>query len=600
MGVRMRRRTWALGLALLGGCGGPVELDLRLRAALEPDPFTDVERVRVVGLVRGQAVALPSVRWDQGPLDLGERIPLGVERLWVEGLDEDGAVVSAGYSPELDFVDHPLDQLELWFGRIGEVSEFGSPGTLEPREGWMAVSLGEAGLLLFGGSVDDRQPTGTWLMSPGGSLDPGPELPEGRSGAAAVALAGRAFVYGGRHEAGADWWLLDSSGVLRRGEAPFPPGDAPVALAAGNRTVTLVRPDTAEVGEVDLADGRSRSVGRLDVAVPGAGFAARGPGRFWVVGGREVPSAVIFDQRSGRLLGVPIPLEPARIGAAVLSEGTGDAWVLGGGAQADLVSLSFDPATSSGRAHPLPARLGFGATRAWNGGGGLVVASSSVGAVATVDLLRGAVHRSERILGPFALGPHPDGSLRGVGDDGRLLGFVPPPGRFVPLIAGVASGVVPDRPGTWLSTGDGLEGRADEFGPTVALVGRQTSLYFVMEVDVVPIGRGQAEIWLDVFDGGSERVRLQRSATVRASPERPRRDCPVADVAALDEGQGRVRVRLSREDRGPTSDPVLVLDVGADGFPDLECAYESAGAGRLGLAVRRGAVRFERLSYREL
>lgn len=165
-GVKRRRTPFRMGVVLiLSGCSGPVDLELRLRAALSPNPFDGVRTVRVVGRLRGRVQVLDTVRWDQGPRALEERLDLEVTRLWVEGLDDAGALKAVAKSPPLDLVSQTPDSIELDFARIGTLSVMTAPSVLPPRSGWRAASVASEGVLLLGGALSDGQtPSETFLV----------------------------------------------------------------------------------------------------------------------------------------------------------------------------------------------------------------------------------------------------------------------------------------------------------------------------------------------------------------------------------------------------------------------------------------------------
>jgi hypothetical protein len=214
-----------------------------------------------------------------------------------------------------------------------------------------------------------------------------------------------------------------------------------------------------------------------------------------------------------------------------------------------------------------------------------------------LELGRGRVTEIPAPPAPFDLAPHPDGTLRGVADDGALLAFAPGPSSFVPNLE-TGAGLVPRRPEGWRADGTGVVGTAAR--PALpgaddpaawAVLGALAFEDFGLELDVTPIERGRAALLFDFDETGYDVLVLQRAARIRAGPGRASVGCPAAEVAGLDEGSGTTRIRFSR--RGAE----VRLDVGADGAVELACEVPGRAPGRLALAVLAGSVRFSRLVW---
>lgn len=607
-----RNRTIGRGARLfcaaaLYSCSDAIDLRISLVPAIEPDPFRDVERVRVVGLVSGEARPLEEVRWDQGPVELKGRLPLDVERVWVEGLDAGGRVRSAALGPPVDFLTDAPERLDLLFARVGALSIV--PGSVAPRRGWRAASLGEGGVLLLGGQAPSgATPEGTVQIGPSGELTPGPSLPGGRVGADVVTTGRSVVVWGGLTRVGdeltpaREWARLGPGSASATASNPVQPGSPPVAVDGDGRRVVVFALERMAVAELDVADLRGRVIGRFDWAGPGAAFARLSAQQVLVVGGAGQETAFVYDRRTAGRIARSVPLLVSRVGAAAKTTSAVSTVVIGGNPEgaSPAVTIRFPVpvrGTDSGTVSAFSSAPDLGEARLVDAGGGRLVAASVAAPRGPygIDLMSGSVEPLLPLGVAFDLAKHPDGTLRGAADDGRLLVFSPGPGIFAPSLA-TGDGLVPRPPGSWRVEGGGVVGQASSpalpgaVRPDAWVVLGETRYQdFSWEATVTPIGRGTGAFVFDLGDEGYDLVVLQRAAQVRAGPDRPRIPCPAAEVPELDEGRGAVRIRLAR------MGAILSVDVGADGAIELSCALPAPSGGRLAFAVLRGAVRFSEL-----
>ena len=605
-------------------CTGSVEVQIALVAALRPDPFVDVDQVRAVGFVDGAPQVLERVRWDQGPVRLSGRLPLNVERLWVEGLDRGGRVRAAALAPPVDFVAEPPDRISLPFVEIGVLSIL--PGTVPARRGWRAASLAEDGVLLLGGEdAAGGTPEETFLIAPDGSVESGPPLVGGRAGAAVASAGPRVVVWGGwSRTQGADrraasfWLRLQLGQPTARVPNPVEPGMDPILVPADARRVTVLAAGEGpsarlEVFELDVSDLRSSPVGQIADLEMRSAFAPLSPRQLVWVGGGTVAEATVYDKLAANITqGSTIAVGGPRTGAAAQTTSAVSTVVAGGrepdgDPEAEVSVLRWPlPVEEGGRAAVFSDGPRLGRARLYDAGGGTLLAASvdtSTLPPWRIDLLGSSAVPLESVSEPFDLAPHPDGTLRGASDAGRLLVFSAGPGVFAPSTE-TGAGIVPRTPDTWTLEEGGLTGRADRVTllgsvsvTNWAVLGEQKHRDFWLLVEVIPRGRGRAALLFDLDAEGYTVVALQRSAQIRASPGRPRVPCPAAEVPELDEGTGGFEVSLER--RGD----VVRLDVGADGSPELVCEVTPLSrGGHLALAVLQEAVWFSvsELSERRL
>lgn len=594
----LRNRTLAelviLPLCLaLAACSQEEQLHIWLEAALFPDPFADVETVRVVGLVDGHMLPLETVRWDQGPRALEEPLPIDLDRVWVEGLSAEGRVVSAALSPALDLFDASRRELALLFARVGELSV--APGEVEPREGWTSVADGSQGVLLLGGlDAAGATPEATLRWTAEGAVEPGPSLPGGRWGGKSLEIADRVLVWGGYRsvdgvlEAAPEWGELERDGRWLTHAIDVEPGLHPALVAAGNRHALGVNRVTGEVEVLDVVDVRGRRAGAIAPGRSGAAVVRFGIGEFLAFGGASRSGGLVFDSRAGTTTAtLAISVPGAHVGLQTAAE---TAVVLGEGAAWSIVP-GFE-ATETATAVRFASAEALQPDAIWDAGGGVLLAATGTRALHRVELLGGKVEPITPLGVPFSLAEHPDGTLRGVADDGRLLVFSAGPSVFWPTMGG-AWGITPRDPARWIEDGSAVQGTALVDGTTRtiatqtwATLGNREHERFHLEVVVEPVGRGRASLLFAIDDGAFAEVRLGRVTQIVWTSSSEAETCAEAEIPAFDEGAGAAAVALIRDG------DELLLDVGLDGEFELGCTLARHHRGKLGLGVIRGSVRF--------
>lgn len=306
----------------VGGCSERLGVEVVLRASMDPDPFTDVRRLRVsVDLDEG-ARTLGEFRWDQGPVRLPVIASPSVRRVVVEGISEAGRVVSFGATQSLDLLTSPPQApIRIDFSRVGVLSTWGD-GAPDRRVGGRAVQIEDGRWLAVGGQGDDgclREDTR--LFGPRrDQARVGPPLPGGRQGdfSALRLETGEVMVVGGRLSeacspgvARLPWRLNPLDGRSVRGVAvDWPPG---AAVATLSETLILAAGGQGPVAAQDEVYGLDprtfvdQLVGRLSIPRAEATLVALDRRRALVLGGRTqtataVTDAAVFEPSRGATL----------------------------------------------------------------------------------------------------------------------------------------------------------------------------------------------------------------------------------------------------------------------------------------------------------
>ena len=247
--------------------------------------------------------------------------------------EEDEWVISDEWTldqPRTAFSTVAVGDAAYWFGGInrvplGLVKQFGlggvsdvfvPPGLLNPRAYVAAVAIGDTILVIGGRDSRNRVVDDVILFSPssppGGRWNSGPRLRTARDSHAAVAVAGTAYVIGGR--GGSDTALASvesyNSSSHVSAETPDEPDfdleqNHPNPFTTSTRIAFTIA-DGAEHVRLDIYDARGRLVHRaIDAYLPPGLHEVEWNGRS---GGGSVPSGVYFyvlsqgrAQRSGMM-----------------------------------------------------------------------------------------------------------------------------------------------------------------------------------------------------------------------------------------------------------------------------------------------------------
>lgn len=242
-----------LGLLAVGSimqaCTPADEMSITLRRPIRPDPFADVERIRIRAASPQGLVDLGHWRWDQGPIEIADRVPIDTERVLVEGIDQYGSVVSSGITQRFNLTQGNISNLDVFFSRIGDVSQLARklPNMNKPQ----LVEIDGARRALIVSRATDKESAGRlnktyWLDLDSKQVTPGPNLSQVRSATATWAedkSAGESYWVGGTSMWGTDTLLgirlrRDGSIDITDNSKPFKilPGAAVLSAVAGVRT----------------------------------------------------------------------------------------------------------------------------------------------------------------------------------------------------------------------------------------------------------------------------------------------------------------------------------------------------------------------------
>ncbi len=643
------RRAWALGWVLSGlwlfslSCTRTLAVDVELVYAESPDPFTGVATVRMRGLVQGQVVLVGEDRWDQGPIRLPNLIDPGVSRLVIEGLSEDGEIVSSGASGPLDLLREPPEApLQIFFSRVGELSVM--PERAPARSGGRAIALSDGDLLFLGG-VDAQ---GCPIMSTeryrlGLPAIEGPRLPEGRhlgtepplsvltlpSGAILV-IADRSEARCG-HEAQPPQIALweppsDRFSVLSVSDsAPFGAGVQAVAVTD---SLVLVSGGASPVPQAAVYRVEPRSalvqpIGSLESPRSDAGAARISNKRVAFVGGQSTPSSqsalssvTIFEPDRGSTLSERVALGSAVVRPAVIKSRAGAVIVAGGrgpnqAGQLDVQSVvvrteQVIPLGDTSTVTTLTASVAEGALIELRDSS-LVFLPEGDDPLHWIQLLpdrSDPLALPEGVQGPLIGGPLPDGSALLRAGDGRTLLFNPGLGAALGLAmtqgslqAPQALGLAPLRPRAWrFREGLGLEGRAPQnlggqlVPEELAVLQAEPVFDFELSFTLRFEGLSKAAILFGLNEDEYDYAILHGAAAFARSAAGQRArgpiNCAASETRVLAQG-GPHRLRVRR------TGTRLSIDVGADGTDEVLCEAEQPELGFVALGVVSGVAIFD-------
>lgn len=616
-------------------CSSKLALDVRLTTAVRPDPFDDVATVRLRALEGGRLVDVGEGRWDQGPLDLPTLVSPEASRFVIEGLSEDGRVVSSGASGVLDLLTAPPeDGLDIVFTRVGVLSVLDDLGT--PRIGGRVVELDD-GTLLVAGGVDEsgcaREDTEIYSMD-GARLERGPPLVGGRVGdfhllplddARSVVVGGEAAPGCGEAVPAGDVVVFDGRSARRvpapgfnlRG-ASYAVSSATEIAAAGGEGDIVSR---TEVLRLDLGSESVRSIGTLDAPRAWAQGVVVSSGRIALLGGQAqrdtataldstsvfVPSrGAALDERIG--LGRPL-IAPAAsrtvAGGVVYAAGrsaTGE-----GHAEVRMLVVKTErdfPLGDSTLVTSVSSTVSDGRFVGVGDGSVLLLSNDPrrVFWVQTLPRRARALDAEGAVL--LGGGRVADGRVILRAQGGRyfsfnpglsVLGVLARQGRLAvdegEVLDGVGIGVVPRRPDAWQLTTEGLvvtqpdalegEVRPNEW----AVFAQDTQLDFEVAFDMRLTSNARAALLFGLEDQRFDHVVL--GARISAHRQDTILDCPTVERPELANGAfHRVRVTRSAE----------TITVAVDGADVFGCALRSPRAGRLALGGVSGVVAFDRVA----
>ncbi len=305
------------------GCQSELSLQIELLAPRAPDPFGEVQTVRVRVRDSGLLVTVGEVRWDQGPMKLPVLAKPSFDRVVVEGLSLGGEVLASGVSPVLDLVRAPPETpVEIYFSRVGALSVLDSM-TYEPRVGAKAVTLPLGQVLLVGGRDANGCVLETTVMLHADlpRVRPGPLIPGGRVGEFHAPLLpdGRVLILGGELRTGVgcdETKTADSLAVLDPQRGTVRTAFSPLALARPGATAAAVSDNlvllaggqvngvpSSVVHQVHAETLDVQTLGQLDGPRSGLSSAVVSGGRLVLLGGRE--SDDLFGVRDDAVVFVP-------------------------------------------------------------------------------------------------------------------------------------------------------------------------------------------------------------------------------------------------------------------------------------------------------
>lgn len=630
---------------LSAGCTRKLDITVALDRPVAPDPFDDVRTVRMRALVRGRVVTLGEDRWDQGPVRLPELIDPEVERLVVEGLTEEGVVVSSGASGPLDLLrSAPDESIQVFFSRVGALSRLDRSGPA--RRGGAAAVATRDGRILFLGGRDDAgcMVERTDLFGVPDSLTPGPLLTGGRSGAfvAQRMPSGRVLIAAGEvaPDCGAgvpseEVAIVDPEEGTTRvglvGPEAARPGAAIAAVSDGLAVIAGGAGDgpipSSIVHRLSPRSLEVNVIGMLESPRANASPAVVSDQRVLLVGGRSTSStsgalgtATVFVPERGSPLAEQIRLNAKVIEPAVLTTRAGSVLVAGGtdprgepSSRVDMVVVRTERDFSLGDTSTvatLPTPLvGAGLTEL--GDGSVLLIPSEEGE--PLQWLRFLPQRIEEVPlpegvagGPLVGGPIADGRVVLTGPDGAFFSFNPGPAAVLG-VAGAAGdlgegdhelGLSLLRPSAWRRTPDGLVGsRTAPPGnilPTELAVLQPTRADdFEITFDVSLQGLAKAALVFGMVDDRFDFLVLGETSFVDRAPAGASRGdpaCTAAETRTL-ASPGFHTVRIRR------TGGRVALDLDADGTEELECDTPRPEAGRIALALITGTAVFDRLSF---
>lgn len=631
-----------LACLFLAGCTRKLDITVELVRPVSPDSFDDVATIRTRALVRGRVVTLGENRWDQGPVELPELIDPEVERLVVEGLTREGAVVSSGASAPLDlFRTAPEAPIPIFFSQVGVLSRLEVTGP--PRRGGAAaISLAEGRLLFLGGRDDAGcMVESTEIFETPEQTTPGPLLTGGRSGrfVAQRTPSGRVLVVAGEvaPDCGAvvaseEVAIVDpvegSTRVGRIGPESARPGAAVAAVSDGLAVIAGGSgPGMTPTSIVHRLSPRSfeiNPIGMLESPRAYASAAVVSDQRVLLVGGRSTSStagaldtATVFVPERGSPLAEQIRLNAKVTSPAVLTTRAGSVLVAGGTSEGGAPSARVDtvvvrterdfPLGDTSTVATLTTPVADGRLTELGDGSLLLLPPSEDGALQWLRFLPQRVEEVPLpvgVSGPLVGGPIADGRAVLGAPDGTFYSFNP--GLASVLGVAGADGVLGEgdqelglsllRPSAWRRQAEGLVGaRAAPPGnilPTeLAVLNARPAGDFEVTFDISLQGLAKGGLVFGMVDDRFDFLALGGTSFVDRAPTGANRGdpaCTAAETRILST-PGFHRIRVKR------TGSRVVLDVGADGTEELECDTPRPEPGFVALALITGSVVFDRL-----
>lgn len=640
-------RLLVLALLVSFGCGRTADLSIELARPLDPDPFFEVARIRLVAVADGEQIDLGAWPWDRGPIDLNRAIAPSFERLIVFGVDSDGRLVASGVSEPLDVVREPPDgPVRIYFSAVGRLSR--ADLDLVPRVGGFGATGADG--VWIGGGVDAGGCARMDLVEVTSRLEvrDRSSLPSGRLFAQSVnGVGGGALVVEGEHIEGCapSATLANPIAISEPNPSPrevswpeggYPAGAATVGLAEGSFVVAGGVRDGSAVARTDVSlldvsvePPRVSVVGQLDRPRAGASAIRLSNSRVLFVGGRAststrtfISEASAFDLSSGRTVASSDAFD---LGATDLAHArvASGALVFAGGVSADgpsarVASVAVDPDASGRveRARELGelGAPGTGRLLDLEDGSVLFVPNDEARDLAWIRLLPlsfETVPRPGDGAGRLVGGVLEPGLAALAGEDGSVWTFHSGPagalGRTAPVIErpdpDSSSGLMPSDPLAASFEGDALVVQGPEFFG-LDLLPEQLVLITPEDIDDFELTvsyrilepQSRPSIVYGFGDGDYDHIVLQAAPQVVRSPARRGSGRVACDPVTLPQlpAVGPHRVRLRRSGGGRR----LALDLGADGTEELRCDTPIPRSGAIALGVVSGRVAFDGVRLR--
>lgn len=649
---RFDRNRW-VGLALVAataGCTRTLPIRVELEDAQAPSPRSDgfrrnVRALRLKALIGGRLQTLPDSPADQGEIDFADTVDPAVERIVVEGLDQDGQVFSSGASLPLDLLKSPPADgvIPIFFSRVAELSFTGE--TTEPRTERRAAALPDGRVAFLGGrGADGCTGETTLLYDPRaeGRLQAGPVLPGGRVGFDLVPLpSGEVVVVGGQAGCGSStiaespafaWLRFDPLGADTRTPLGAPLLNGRAAAAVSDREVVLAGGVAGNVVTANVLGFRFdelgsslRMIGLLGqprayasaLAIDGRRILLAG-GTPNLVAGRPLAGGTVYVPQSGQTLTATVPLLDAVDHPGLGANAGGAIWVAGGRRadgsssttlQSVLVRRDTDASFSDvspiaelprGMARPTVLHLGPAGALILPDDEGDLAFVDAAGRVTPVPRLEGS---RGRLVGAKSL----DGTAVLLDEAGQVLRFNPgalatlgPAAGNDGLSLGGAGpmGLLPLRPSRWSPTATGYVNAQPAAGGSLliqelVLAGDRPYGDFDLTFEYVPSGQARAALVFGYAPNRYAYLALAGFTSVEQFGAGVAPSCTQPSNGLLEPRPHRVRLqrrglRLNLEIDGVTLTPC-----------DVPAASIAAASGTVGFGVIAGQIEVRRIILSE-